>query len=55
MDKEEILKKSRADNKDEGAEHAIAEGAKWGFFGMATLYICLVALTVGLDSTEKLH
>ena len=53
MDKEEILKKSRAEYKDEGAEHAIAVGAKWGFFGMATLYICLVALTVGLDSPNS--
>jgi hypothetical protein len=53
MDKEEILKKSRAKNKDEGAEHAIAEGAKWGFFGMGILYIFLVAMTIGLEGPNS--
>ena len=52
MDKEEILKKSRAENKDEGEEYAMAEGAKWGFFGMCVLYFILVALTVGLDGGD---
>ena len=49
MDKEEILKKSRAEQQDEGEEHAIAEGAKWGFFGMGILYISLVAMIVVLE------
>ena len=49
MDKEEILKKSRAENKDEGEEHVMAEGAKWGFFGMCVLYLTLIALIMGLD------
>ena len=53
MDKEEILKKSRAENKDEGEEHAIAEGAKWGFFGMGILYIFLVASIIVLDGPRS--
>ncbi len=53
MDKKEILKKSRAENKDEGEEHAIAEGAKWGFFGMGILYIFLVASIMVLEGYDS--
>ena len=33
MDKEEILKKSRAEQTDEGQEHAMRVGSNWAFFG----------------------
>ena len=49
MDKEEILKKSRAEQTDEGQEHAIAEGAKWAYIGMFLMYLTLMALIMGLD------
>ena len=49
MDKEEILKKSRAEQTDEGQEHAIAEGAKWAYIGMFLMYLTLIALIMGLD------
>ena len=53
MDKEEILKKSRAESRDEGEEHAIAEGAKWGFFGMAILYFFLIASIMVLEGYDS--
>ena len=49
MDKEEILKKSRAEQTDEGQEHANAEGAKWAYIGMFLMYLTLIALIMGLD------
>ena len=49
MDKEEILMKSRAEQTDEGQEHANAEGAKWAYIGMFLMYLTLIALIMGLD------
>ena len=49
MDKEEVLKKSRAEQNDEGQEHALAEGAKWAYIGMFLMYLTLIALIKGLD------
>ena len=49
MDKEDILKKSRAEQTDEGQEHANAEGAKWAYIGMFLMYLTLISLIMGLD------
>ncbi len=49
MDKEEILKKSRAEQTDEGQEHAMRVGSNWAYIGMFLMYLTLIALIMGLD------
>ena len=49
MEKEEILKKSREENADEGELHAQTTGASWGYFGMAVMYIFLCAGLLMVD------
>lgn len=49
MDKEEILKKSRAEQTDEGQEHAMRVGSNWAYFGMTFMYLTLISLVMGLD------
>ena len=49
MDKEDILKKSRAEQTDEGQEHAMRVGSNWAYIGMFLMYLTLIALIMGLD------
>lgn len=49
MDKEEILQKSRAEQTDEGQEHAMRVGSNWAYIGMTLMYITLIVLIMALD------
>lgn len=49
MNKEEILKKSRAEQQDEGEAHAIRVGSNWAYIGMTLLYIFIIVLVNALD------
>ena len=49
MDKEEVLKKSRAEQNDEGQAHAMRVGSSWAYIGMFLMYLTLIALIMGLD------
>ena len=42
MNKEEILAKSRAEKRDEGAEYALDKGRMYGILGMTLMYLLLL-------------
>ena len=49
MDKEDILKKSRAEQTDEGEQHAIRVGSNWAYIGMSLMYITILVFVMVLD------
>ena len=46
MDKEEILQRSRAEQKDEGEIHAQKTGQSWGFLAMTVMYFSVTLATI---------
>ena len=55
MDKEEILKRSRLEERDEGVTHAVSFGAISGFFGMSLIYVVFWFVTFVIDETQLKH
>lgn len=52
MDREEILRKSRAEGRDEGEIHALKSGDSWGFAGMLILYAVMYFATFMLNEAK---
>ena len=54
MEKEEILRKSRAEKKDEGVQHAWLTGTSWSFRGTTFIYAFIWFATFFIKE-ESLH
>lgn len=52
MNKEEILKKSREANTDEGVEYAANTGRRLGFKAMCVIYIALTVFNLFTDQSN---
>ena len=46
MNKEEILRRSRAEKSDEGEIHAKKTGQSWGFMAMTVMYLAITLTTI---------
>lgn len=55
MDKEEVLKRSRLEEQDEGVTHAVSFGAISGFLGMSLIYVVFWFVTFVIDETQLKH
>ena len=55
MDKEEVLKRSRLEEQDEGVTHAMRFGAISGFLGMSFIYFAFWLVIFLIDETQLKH
>ena len=55
MDKEEVLKRSRLEEQDEGITHAMRFGAISGFLGMSFIYFAFWLVIFLIDETQLKH
>ena len=52
MKKEEILARSRAENKDEGTEYALGKGRLYGIMAMTIVYLVLLIFNYFYDQNS---